>query len=232
MEVLFSTNDLEEFKKKENILKNSVFDFTTIVNDSKYELLVDENIYEEAGILLNLKNIKPKKSLVIDDAKNFQDVDDVNQKKGFLYYVNQFYKIKYSRLVIVSLLLSFVLTAVVLLTAVIRSSIETQEISNEISELSIEESELSKEDLAYSIEEKLEPFIAITILFLLSFVISQAIIFSSRYYRQIGKISEVFVIRIGKKPDYDSNYYKVSNFLGAIIGNIAYGWKKNYSLHN
>ncbi len=106
METIFSTKDFQEFKKKENILKNSEYEFSTKVNNLKYELLVDKNIYEDAKILLKLSN---------DYTKNSKPTDNENQKKDFLYYVNLFFNIKYYRLVIVSIFLSFILTVVFLL---------------------------------------------------------------------------------------------------------------------
>ena len=188
MEVLFSTKDFQEFKEKENILKNSEFEFSTKVNNSKYELSVDKNIYEEAKILLDLSN---------DNTENSSNPDNENQKKDFLYYVNQFFNIKYCCLVIVSIFLSFIITAIFLIK-IIRLKGFAQFI--EIPEL----------------------YQYILLPFLLTFIISQAIFLSTRYYIVLKDFGEIFTLRIGKRINYNSSLFKVINFLLAIIGNIIY----------
>ncbi len=188
METIFSTKDFQEFKKKENILKNSEYEFSTKVNNLKYELLVDKNIYEDAKILLKLSN---------DYTKNSKPTDNENQKKDFLYYVNLFFNIKYYRLVIVSIFLSFIFTVVFLLKII------------------------SVKGFAQFIEIP-ELYQYIVFPFILTFIISQAIFLSTRYYSVIKEISDIFTFRIGKKINYNSSTFKVINFLLAIIGNIIY----------
>ena len=65
------------------LLKNSEYAFSTKVNNSKYEIFVDKNIYEESKILLKLNN---------DNTKNEITSNNENQRKDFLYFVNQFFK--------------------------------------------------------------------------------------------------------------------------------------------
>ena len=74
METIFSTKDFQEFREKEDILKDSEYEFSTKVNNSKYEILVDKNIFEEVKILLKLNN---------DNLKNTTNFNDENQKKIF-----------------------------------------------------------------------------------------------------------------------------------------------------
>ena len=188
METIFSTKDFQEFREKEDILKDSEYEFSTKVNNSKYEILVDKNIFEEVKILLKLNN---------DNLKNTTNFNDENQKKDFLYYVNLFFNIKYYRLVIVSIFLSFILTVVFLLKII------------------------SVKEFAQFIEIP-ELYQYIVFPFILTFIISQAIFLSTRYYSVIKKISEIFTFRIGKKINYNSSTFKVINFLLAIIGNIIY----------
>ena len=188
MEMLFSTKDFQEFKEKENILKNSEYEFSTKVNNSKYEIFVDKNIYEESRILLKINN---------SNTKNETTSYNETQRKDFLYFANQFFNIKYFRLVFVSLILSLMITIIFLLKIIkihgFKQLIEIQDLYQFI----------------------LFPF-------LLSFIISQVIFLSTRYYHVIKEISEIFTFRIGKRINHNSSIFKIINFLLAIIGNIVY----------
>lgn len=188
MEILFSTKDFKDFKEKETLLKNSEYEFSTKVNNSKYEIFVDKNIYEESKILLKLNN---------DNTKNEITSNNENQRKDFLYFVNQFFKIKYYRLVIVSLLLSLMITVIFFIKSIKINGFKQF---------------IERPDLYQFL---LFPF-------LLSFIISQVIFLSTRYYSVIKEISEIFTLRIGKRINHESSIFKTINFLLAIIGNIVY----------
>lgn len=191
MEVLFVTEDYQDFQKKEEKFKESEFDFTTRKTDSKFEILVDENVYDDAFKFLGLKKDKAEK-------KGKSKVEMESQDKGFMRYVNNYYRTKYSRLIILSLILSFALLVVKIINVVRTEGLEP----------------VKTKDF----------YLNLVNIFFISFVISQIIFFATRYYKELKKCKKIFIIRFGDAQDnvYDSDFYKALNFILAIVLTILY----------
>jgi hypothetical protein len=57
-------------------------------------------------------------------------------------------------------------------------------------------------------------------LFCITIFFSQLVLICTRYYQTLEMLTEIFVIRIGKKNDYSSLHYKIINVIIAVIGHL------------
>lgn len=192
MKKVFETKDKVEAECLAEKLEDECLETKLEQNAGKYELYVDENVYDEA--LLQIENLEYDLPKMVSQNKaksnKFQDEDEY-EKSSFLYAVEKFFQLKYKHLLLISVVFAFVFVLPFGLPMVI-SSIKKMDSDN----------------------------IKITaLLFAVAFVISQAILISNRYYQDIKELRNFFSIKLGtwKDPDYSKIGYKIFHFILAIL---------------
>lgn len=186
MKKILENDNLEKIYKAQKKLNDNCFECKIKESSNKYELYVDENIYDDALILLDIEKV--------DHKRNDKKINPY--KKGtFLYIVEQYFLVKYYKLILVSVFYS-ILPEFFLFYHLFQKIKE-----NGIDVLILE---------------------SLILTFLLNLIISQIIILSTRYYQFISEVKDVFRIRINGKKDYSKYSYKIVNFIMRILLHLAY----------
>ena len=175
-------------------LTDNFFTFDLKSNADNYELFVDDNIFDDA--LARIKALKV--NLTGKTADNSSSKDKVElepQEKSFMYFVDKYFKLSYTKLLLISFFYS-------LITNLILFFIRT---------IFMNENVINKKSL------KITGFF-----FLSTFLISHVILIYTRYYPAINGIKEVFKIRLNDKPDTSGKIIKVVKFLEAVILHLAW----------
>lgn len=183
MKKVFESKNKEEIYKIKKQLSKKFYESEIKETSKKYELYVDANIYDE--VLLQLEFEKEEKKRKTN-----------NYKKGtFLYIVEQYFQVKYYKLVLLSLVYSIILDTVLFFQFL--QTIKNDGINAEI-------------------------FETLILTFVLDFIISQIIIISTRFYQFMLEIQDLFSIKILGKIDYSKIGYKIIHFFLGIILHIVY----------
>lgn len=186
MRKVFETKNKEEIYKIKKQLSECFFESEIKESSNKFELFVDENIYDEVLLELDIEKI---------DLKQERQKSNPYRKGTFLYMVEQYFKIKYYKLVLFSLVYS-VIPEIILICKLIQR-IKDKVINVEICEILI-------------------------LPFILSFLISQIIFISTRYYQFILEVKNIFRIRVNRENNYSKICYKIINFLMGVALHIAF----------
>lgn len=184
MKRVIDTEDIEtiyEFQKK---LQNNCYDCVIREFANKYELLVDENIFNDVMILLNLKSEKR-----IEKNR----INNTYRKGTFFYIVEEYFQMKYFKLLIVSFVFSLIIGILSILY------------------------NFEKIGIGEKREVVFEIFLGV---FALSFLFSQIVVHFTRFYRIILEIKSIF--KIGLKRKYENEVFKIINFLLFLIFHIAW----------
>ena len=194
MKKVFETKDKVEAECLAGKLEDECLETKLEQNAGKYELYVDENVYDEA--LLQIENLEydlPK--IVSQNKAKLNKFHDEDEKGSFLHAVEKFFQLKYKHLLLISLI--FALIYVLPFDLLILSSIK-------------------KMDSEY--------IIITALMFALTFIISQVILISNRYYQDIKELKIFFSIKLGtwKDPDYSRIGYKIIHFVLAILLHLIY----------
>ena len=194
MKKVFETKDKVEAECLAEKLEDECLETKLEQNAGKYELYVDENVYDEA--LLQIENLEydlPK--IIYQNKAKLNKFHDEDEKGSFLHAVEKFFQLKYKHLLLISLI--FALIYVLPFDLLILSSIK-------------------KMDSEY--------IIITALMFALTFIISQVILISNRYYQDIKELKSFFSIKLGtwKDPDYSRIGYKIIHFVLAILLHLIY----------
>ena len=193
MKKIFETNDKHEINSLKNYLNDQYYESEIKNTSVKYELFVHENIYDDVLVEIQQMNKKLSGTIVLDKNKN---ISENNYKKGsFVYFVEKYFQLKYIHLCIFSVVYSLAIhvTAIIFL----RSGIITTGKNIQLEYLPIS-----------------------MMLFCITIFFSQLVLICTRYYQTLEMLTEIFVIRIGKKNDYSSLHYKIINVIIAVIGHL------------
>lgn len=193
MKKIFETND----KRESNFLKNHLNDKyyeSEIRNASgKYELFVNENIYDEVLIEINKIGKKLSGDIVLDKKESLKE--NKYKKGSFLYFVETYFQLKYIHFFTFSIIYSLIINIPFIILSINRIIVEK----------------------SFNTE-----YLVISLLpFCIMIFLSQLILICTRYYQTLKMVNEIFVIRIGKKNDYSSLNYKIINFIIAVISHIV-----------
>lgn len=186
MEKVFETENKEEIYKIKKKLSECFFESEIKESSNKYELFVDENIYDEVLVQINIKK---------KDIKQERKITNSNKKGTFLYIVEQYFQIKYYKVILISLVYSII--PEIILIYKLMKKIKDNGINIEILEILI-------------------------LPFILTFIISQVIFLSTRYYQFILEVKNLFKIRIQRENDYSKINYKIFNFITGVVLHIVF----------
>lgn len=193
MKKIFETNDKRESNFLKNHLNDKYYESEIRNTSGKYELFVNENIYDEVLIEINKIGKKLSGDIVLDKKENLKE--NKYKKGSFLYFIEKYFQLKYMHLFTFSIIYSLIINIPFIILSINRIIVEK------------------------SFSTK---YLVISLLpFCIMIFLSQLILICTRYYQTLKMVNEIFVIKIGKKNDYSSLNYKIINFIIVIIGHIV-----------
>lgn len=193
MKKIFETNDKRESNFLKNHLNDKYYESEIRNTSGKYELFVNENIYDEVLIEINKIGKKLSGDIVLDKKESLKE--NKYKKGSFLYFVEKYFQLKYIHLFTFSIIYSLIINIPFIIVSINRIIVEK----------------------SFNTE-----YLVISLLpFCIMIFLSQLILICTRYYQTLKMVNEIFVIKIGKKNDYSSLNYKIINFIIVIIGHIV-----------
>lgn len=183
--------EVEELKKH---LEDKCFESQIHETFENFELLVDENIYDE--VLTEIKGMKKKLSgtAVVDKKPARKNNANQYEKGSFEYLVEEFFHLSFPKL----LLLSAIYSLVIGIGFVIYS----------ICKFGVEKTFSAKGLLLFAFP------------FCMTMILSLFVLLPARYYRVFSIVNEVFTICSTKRDDDSEERQKSFAFIKAIIGHI------------
>lgn len=183
--------EVEELKKH---LEDKCFESQIHETFENFELLVDENIYDE--VLTEIKGMKKKLSgSVIADKKPAQEKKPNQYEKGsFEYHVEEFFRLSFLKLLLISALYSLVVSIGFAIYAVCKFGVEKT---------------FSAKGLLLFVFP-----------FCMTMILSLFVLLPARYYRVFSIVNEVFTICSVNKDSDAEERQKSFAFIKAIIGHI------------
>lgn len=183
--------EVEELKKH---LEDKCFESQIHETFENFELLVDENIYDE--VLTEIKGMKKKLSgtAVVDKKPVRENKSNQYEKGSFDYLVEEFFRLSFLKLLLISALYSLVVSIGFAIYASCKFGLEKTFRTNAL--------------LAYAG------------VFCLVMVLSLLLLISTRYYRVFSIFRDVFTICSGNN-DFDAEEKRKSfAFIKATIGHV------------
>ena len=174
MKKIFETNDKRESNFLKNHLNDKYYESEIRNTSGKYELFVNENIYDEVLIEINKIGKKLSGDIVLDKKENLKE--NKYKKGSFLYFVEKYFQLKYIHFFTFSIIYSLIINIPFIILSINRIIVEK----------------------SFNTE-----YLVISLLpFCIMIFLSQLILICTRYYQTLEMVNEIFVIRIGKKNDY------------------------------
>lgn len=171
MKKVFETNDKRESSFLKNHLNDKYYESEIRNASGKYELFVNENIYDEVLIEINKIGKKLSGDIVLDKKESLKE--NKYKKGSFLYFVETYFQLKYIHFFTFSIIYSLIINIPFIILSINRIIVEK----------------------SFNTE-----YLVISLLpFCIMIFLSQLILICTRYYQTLKMVNEIFVIRIGKK---------------------------------
>ena len=184
--------EVEELKKH---LEDKCFESQIHETFENFELLVDENIYDE--VLTEIKGIKKKLSgtAVVDKKPARKNKANQYEKGSFEYLVEEFFHLSFLKLLLLSVIYSFVIGIGFAIYAACK--------------FGVEKTFSAKGLLLFAVP------------FCMTMILSLFVLLPARYYRVFSIVDEIFTIcSVNKDSDAEERHKKLV-FIKAIIGLIV-----------
>ncbi|MBR6144086.1 MAG: hypothetical protein IKQ23_07370 [Treponema sp.] len=183
--------EVEALKKH---LEDKCFESQIHETFENFELLVDENIYDE--VLTEINGMKKKLSgSVIADKKPAQEKKPNQYEKGsFEYHVEEFFRLSFLKLLLISALYSLVVSIGFAIYVICKFGLEKTFRTNAC--------------LAFAVP------------FCMTMILSLFVLLPARYYRVFSIVDEIFTIcSVNKDSDAEERHKKLV-FIKATIGHV------------
>ncbi|MBR0476565.1 MAG: hypothetical protein IJJ66_07100 [Treponema sp.] len=184
--------EVEELKKH---LEDKCFESQIHETFENFELLVDENIYDE--VLTEINGMKKKLSgtAVVDKKPVTENKSNQYEKGSFEYLVEEFFHLSFLKLLLLSALYSLVVSIGFAIYVICKFGLEKTFRTNAV--------------------------LAFAGAFCMTMILSLFVLLPARYYRVFSIVNEVFTICSVNKDSDAEERHKNLVFIKAIIGLIV-----------
>ena len=111
MKKVFETNDKRESSFLKNHLNDKYYESEIRNTSGKYELFVNENIYDEVLVEINKIGKKLSGDIVLDKKESLKE--NKYKKGSFLYFIEKYFQCKYMHLFTFSIIYSLIINRII-----------------------------------------------------------------------------------------------------------------------